>query len=92
MEYCCGSPGTVGCGSGASGELAGGAVGDKARQHEEEEEEKAGRAMSQSVSAPCSESEETASLKGPASTSLIRQKWKKVSQPNSKLQGCKHDQ
>ncbi len=39
-----------------------------------------GRAESQSVSALRSESEETTSLKGPASTSLIRQKWKKVSQ------------
>lgn len=49
----------------------------------------AGRAESQSVSALHSESEETAPLKGPASTSLIRQKWKKVNQPDSKLQGCK---
>lgn len=41
--------------------------------------EEAGRAKSQSVSAVCGESEETASLKGPGSTGLIRQKWKKFS-------------
>lgn len=40
-------------------------------------QEEAGGAESQSVSAPRSESEETASLKGPASAGLIRQKWKK---------------
>lgn len=28
-------------------------------------------------------------MKGSASTSFIRQKWKKVCQPDSSLQGCK---
>lgn len=47
-------------------------------KQQEEEEEEAGRAGSQHVSALRSESEEMASLKGPARASLIRQKWKKA--------------
>lgn len=58
---------------GAGGEMADGVVRNKAGRQEEE----AGRAGSQSVSALCSESEEMALLKDPASTSLIKQKWKK---------------
>lgn len=61
---------------GAGGDVACGAVRNKARRQEEEEGE-AGRAGSQSVSALRSESEEMASLKGPPSSKLIRQKWKK---------------
>lgn len=67
---------------GVGGEVGAGQVGavrDKAKRRHEEEEE-ACRAESQSVSALRSESEETAALKGPASASLIRQKWKKVRQ------------
>lgn len=57
---------------------AGGAFRNKAWWQQVGEEE-AGRAKSQSVSAVCSESEETASLKGPGSANLIRQEWKKFS-------------
>lgn len=73
MKCCCGSLGR------GSLEQVGRSETKPWRQQEGAGGEEAGRAKSQSVSALCSESEETASLKGPGSTGLIRQKWKKFS-------------